>query len=225
MRDLSVIIPSRTASNFRACYGAVKQFNEEAQILLIDDGVEPKPTMPDLLSIPGISPFCFSANVNLGIMARAEDDVCVLNDDALLHTRGGFSLLQKAAEEHPEYGIISATTNVTGNPEQQPRGVGLREAQNSIAFIAVLIPRRTIETVGLMDERFGGIDPSGKPIYGWCDNDYVRRVRQSGLKVGIHDGCFVDHASLRSSFRGDPHAAGDTAYSAKLYREKWGDAR
>lgn len=225
MRNLSVIIPSRTASNFRACYGAVKQFNEEAQILLIDDGVEPKPTMPDLLSIPGISPFCFSRNVNLGIKASDDSDCVVLNDDALLHTRGGFSLLQKAAEEHPEYGIISATTNVTGNPEQQPRGVGLREAQSSIAFIAVLIPRRTIEQVGLMDERFGGIDPSGKPIYGHCDSDYHRRVRNAGLKVGIHDGCFVDHASLRSTFRGDPYAAGDTAYSAKLYREKWGDLK
>lgn len=221
MRNLSVIIPSRTASNFRACYGAVKQFNEEAGVLLIDDGVSPLP-MVEL--IPGIKPFCFARNVNLGIVARGDDDICVLNDDAMLTTGGGFTLLQQAAEEHPEYGIISATTNVSGNPEQKPHSIGLREARNPIAFIAVLIPRRTIEQVGLMDERFGGIDPSGKPIYGYCDSDYVRRVKNAGLKVGIHDGCFVDHASLRSSFRGDPFAAGDTAYAGKLYREKWGDA-
>lgn len=228
MRGLTVLIPSKTASNFRACAGAVKQYDDRAQVLLVDDGVDPLTPLYD--SIKGIKPFCFARNVNLGVVARSEDDIVILNDDAILRTKGGFSILQQAAEDHPEYGLISSTTNVTGNPEQKrlredaPK-YGLREALQSIAFIAVLVPRRTIEQVGLMDERFGGIDPRGKPIYGFCDNDYTRRVRNTGLKVGIHDACFVDHASLRSSFRGDPHAAGDTAYAGKLYREKWGDSR
>lgn len=222
--SFTVTVPSRTISNLRECVSGVRSYRETCRIIVIDDGLESR-SVEGCEYIQGIKEFCFARNCNLGIKASDPDSVLLLNDDAVLQTRGGFSLLQQSAEEHPEYGIISATTNVTGNPEQQPRGVGLREAQHSIAFIAVLIPRRTIEQVGLMDERFGGIDPSGKPIYGWCDNDYVRRVRNAGLKVGIHDGCFVDHGSLRSSFRGDPRAAGDISYASKLYREKWGDLR
>jgi len=226
MRSLSVIIPSKTLSNFLACRGAVTQFDPEAKVLLINDGVEPLP-MVEL--IPGVKPFCFARNVNLGIVARQDDDVVVLNDDATLQTPGGFSLLQRAAEEHPEFGIISATTNITGNPAQQRLksgnpSYGLREEKNSVAFIAVLVPRRAIDKVGLMDERFGGLTAAGKRIYGFCDNDYCRRVRNAGLKVGVHDGCFVDHGSLRSSFRGEPGAAGDISEGRKLYIQKWGDA-
>ena len=223
MRSLTVIIPSKTASNFRGCYGAVKQFNEEAEIVLINDGVSPLPIMPDLNVIPGVRPFCFARNVNLGIQARPDSDVVILNDDAILETPGGFSLLQRAAEENPEYGIIAATTNITGNPNQKPKGIGLREEPRIVPFIAVLLPRRTIERVGLLDERFGGLDEHGRPIYGFEDNDYCRRVRKAGLKIGIHDGCFVDHGKLRPTFRGEAHAPGDTRAGARLYLAKWRD--
>lgn len=215
MSGLTVIIPSKTASNFRACYGAVKQFNEEAGVLLIDDGVEPLP-MVEL--IPGIKPFCFARNVNLGIRARDEDDIAILNDDAILQTRGGFSLLQQAAEEHPEYGIISATTNNVGNLNQRPKGIGLREDSRMVCFIAVLIPRSTIERVGLLDERFGG-----PGVYGFEDDDYCYRVRQAGLKIGIHDGVFVDHSSLKSTFRGDPRTPAELTGGRSLFVEKWGN--
>jgi len=89
--------------------------------------------------------------------------------------------------------------------------------------VCVLIPRRTIETVGLLDERFGGLTANGQRIYGWDDNDYCRRVRNAGLKIGIHDGCYVDHGSLKSTFRGDPRAAGDISAGRELYLAKWGD--
>jgi GT2 family glycosyltransferase len=224
MNKLSVVIPSKTMVNFLASWAAVHLFEQMGNVLLVDDGMEVTGRFP-VDRIPGVQPFCFARNVNLGIEARGADDIIVLNDDAILHTPDGFTAMQRAAEEHPEFGIISATTNVTGNPEQKPQGIGLRAAKGSVAFIAVLIPRQTIDRVGLMDERFGGLTPQGKRIYGYCDNDYCRRVRDVGLQVGVFDGCFVDHASLRSSFRGDPHAAGDIAEGRKLYVEKWGDAR
>jgi hypothetical protein len=209
---------------------AVRQCEPKARIVVTDDGLPFDLVSawlrhgggPDIMKL-GLKPFVFARNVNLGLQMAGWDDVVVINDDALLQTSGGFSLLQKTANEHQQYGIISATTNITGNPAQQPHGIGLREERNSIAFIAVLIPRRTIESVGLMDERFGGLTPEGKPIYGYCDNDYCRRVRNAGLKVGIHDGCFVDHGSLRSTFRGDPRAAGDTAAAREIYLQKWGN--
>ncbi|HEV2169932.1 MAG TPA: hypothetical protein VGR40_03235, partial [Candidatus Binatus sp.] len=69
---------------------------------------------------------------------------------------------------------------------------------------------------GLLDERFAN-------CYGWEDNDYCRRVRESGLKLGIFDDCFVDHSSLHSTFRGMPRAGGDISQGREIYRQKWGD--
>lgn len=227
MNDLVVIIPSKTASNLKACSRAVTRNEPDAGLFVIDDGLgedwNPRPDEFTGWTFKGEKPFCFARNCNLGMKQASGSDVVLLNDDAILQTPGGFALLQQEAEDHPEFGIISSTTNVAGNLNQKPKGIGLREELKSVAFVCVYIPRRTIERVGFMDERFGGLTTDGHVIYGWCDNDYCRRVRQAGLKIGIHDGCFVDHGSLRSSFRGDPYSAGNIFEGQKLYQEKWGD--
>jgi GT2 family glycosyltransferase len=235
--SLSVVIPSKTASNLLPCLAAVYQHEPAARLLVVDDGVDwdaftdmlrsrmdlLEPLWSSLNVLSTAQPFGFSRNCNFGIGRAGVDDVVLLNDDALLQTAGGFSAMQRKAQEHPEYGVISATTNLAGNPAQQPRGIGLRDEPRTVAFICVLIPRRTIERIGLLDERFGGRMPNGRIIYGFEDNDYSRRVRNAGLKIGIFDGCYVDHGSLESTFRGSPRAPGNIASAAEIYRAKWGD--
>ena len=66
----------------------------------------------------------------------------------------------------------------------------------------------------MLDERF--VD------YGMDDDDYSLRVRNAGLKIGIFDGCFVDHGSLKSSYRGGPAAGGDFRPNLRRFIEKWG---
>jgi GT2 family glycosyltransferase len=163
---------------------------------------------------PGIKPFVFSRNINVGIRAAGDDDVVLLNDDALLKTPLGFTAIARIAEAHPEYGVIASTCNTVGNPRQWPQRVGLREEPRMICFVCVYIPRRTIEAVGLLDERFTG--------YGCDDDDFCLRVQKAGLKIGIYDGCFVDHASLRSTFRGTALSAGDYRANLKIFVDKWG---
>jgi len=230
MRGLTVVIPSKLTSNLVPCVTAVREMEPGVNIVVVDDGLQfdddncaERFFRENVTAIPGLKPFGFPRNVNLGITAAPADDIVVLNDDALLKTQGGFTLLQREAEKYPEVGILSATTNVAGNPDQKPSGVGLRATPSSVAFVCVLLPRRTLNVIGLMDERFGGLTPDGRRIYGWCDNDMCRRIKAAGLKIGIHDGCYVDHASLRSSFRGDPGASADTSAGARLYMQKWGD--
>jgi GT2 family glycosyltransferase len=152
--------------------------------------------------------------------------VILLNDDALLETPGGFSAMQKEWYAHPSYGLISATTNLAGNPAQNPRrgrlGSPLRICPSptpgnsfaTVAFVCVFIPRATLGVVGMLDERF--------VAYGWEDNDYCRRVNKAGMLIGIFDGCFVDHSTLHSTFRGDAYAAGDINAGRAIYLEKWG---
>lgn len=224
--SLSVIIPSKSRGNVVECLHAVRRYEPEAWRIVIDDGITPSLAEQACdglyeIALPGVKPFVYARNVNLGIVAAGSDDVILLNDDALLQTFDGFSLLQQAAREHPEYGVIGATCNNVGNRNQWPQGVGLREDPRIVCFVAVLIPRRTIEAVGLLDERFS-FDEQGRRCYGFEDDDYCLRVRRAGLKIGIHDGCFVDHGQLKSTFRGDPSAPADLSVGMKIFVEKWG---
>lgn len=211
----SVVILSKDASKLRCCINAVRANDVLARIIVVDDGLTAPVTLRESdIAVPGEKPFCYARNANIGILAAGDDDVILLNDDALLETPNGFAALERAALEHPEYGVIGATANNVGNLAQKPHGIGLREDPRMVCFICVYIPRRTIDAVGLLDERFVG--------YGYDDDDYCLRVRRAGLKIGIHDGCFVDHGTLRSSFRGDPRTPANMTQNHILFVQKWG---
>lgn len=213
----TVIIPSRTASNLVPCVEAVRRYEPLVPIIVIDDGVDwaaASRIRPEVMVIKGESPFIFARNCNLGIRA-CEGDVILLNDDAMLDTPLGFQQLEVASKAHPEFGVISAVTNLVGNPAQQPKDIGLRSEPRTLAFVCVYIPRTTIEAVGFLDERF--------TAYGWEDNSYCREVREADLKLGICDDCFVDHSLLVSTFRGKPEHGVDISEGREIYRSIWGD--
>lgn len=216
----SVIIPSRNAANLVPCIRAIREAGETSRIIVVDDGVDwddAKYDWPDKIAfdaVGGIKPFVFARNINIGIRAAGDDDVILLNDDALLRSRCGFILMRIVAQENPQYGCIGAVTNLTGQPLQQPQRVGLREVPH-IAFVCVYIRRAIINRIGMLDERYS-LD------YGVEDRDYCEAVTRAGLKVGVYDHCFVDHASLTSSFRGHPDSPGSFAKNYALFERKWG---
>lgn len=241
--NFTVIIPSRNANNLLPCIKAVREHEPAEEIVVVDDGLPTSVFdgySPDdfgwgLVQIEGIKPFVFARNVNLGLRYSCDpttvevvggpnprtiyepprfDGVIVLNDDALLTTPGGFTALAAVAKDHPEYGVIAAACDNTGNPNQRPKGIGLREDPRMVCFVCVYIPRRTIERVGLLDERYVG--------YGMDDDDYCFSVRKAGLKVGIFDHCIVDHRHLTSSYRGNPRAPSDFRPNMRLFIDKWG---
>lgn len=214
MKGLSIIIPSKTAANLKACLKSLRECEPNCRIIVVDDGIDWTAIDAGGMEIvKGQKPFIFARNCNIGIEAAGDDDVVLLNDDALLKTRGGLSLLQKAAEENREYGCIGAVTNVTGQILQKPQGKGLRLLHH-IAFVCVLIPRRTIEQIGKLDERYC-LD------YGVEDRDYCETVTRAGMKIGVHDGCYVDHGSLTSSYRGRPMAPGKSDKNRALFMQKF----
>jgi GT2 family glycosyltransferase len=229
--NYSVIIPSKTLSNLTACVAAIREHEPELephQIVVVDDEIEAGSNQPLGIAkfclannyswVRGFKPFVYSRNINLGIAFSTRDVVpdgyVLLNDDALLQSPRGFSIMAQAASDHPEYGIIGATTNCVGNPNQYRKGVGLRDEPRMVCFVCVYIPHPTIERVGLLDERYVG--------YGMDDDDYSFEVRKAGLKIGVHDGCFVDHLSLKSSYRGDPQTPADFNPNLRRFINKWG---
>ena len=239
---LSVIILSKEVSNLLPCLEAVRRHEAEAEIIVVDDGLAHHPDIggDKLIYVHGVKPFVYARNVNIGLreayrhrieyesfqsldMARPvtypvvddnTDGVVLLNDDAILRSPGGFSLLAEAAAADESLGLVGGTTNVTGNPNQKFRGVGLRPEPRMVTFLCVYIPRRTLGLCGGLDERYVG--------YGCDDDDYSFEVRARGLNLAVHDGCFVDHGSLRSSFRGAAGAGGDYRRNLKLFCDKWG---
>jgi GT2 family glycosyltransferase len=221
--SFSIIIPSRNAANLVPCIRAIREAGETARIIVVDDGdlvaynysVGNEEGTDGIEYVEGVKPFVFARNVNIGIRTAGDDDVVILNDDALLKTPMGFSIMSRPPEWMPGYGVIAAACNTVGNERQFRReGNRLREESRMVCFVCVYIPRSTINTVGLIDERF--VD------YGCEDDDYCLRVRNVGLKIGIFDGCFVDHSSLKSSFRGDAGAGGNFEPNLKRFIEKWG---
>jgi len=256
MNPLVVVIPSRSASNLAVSIPAVRKHEPDARIIVVDDGVDwcefrervtvgmedwwSRESNEKCAVIPGVKPFVFARNVNIGMRAAGEDSDCViLNDDAILQTPGGFSILQAASAEDERIGIIGAVTDLTGQPLQcRKRNVVIEEAARHapsyglravehIAFVCVLIPARTrrkldefapqypsLLTGGFLDERF--------TAYGSDDLDACWQCARVSLCVCVHDGCYVDHGSLRSSYRGAPTTAGDIWPNHRILRAKWG---
>lgn len=253
---ITAIIPSKTDSNVFPCAGAIRALDPAVEILIVDDGLERIPG--EARSILGAKPFVFARNVNLGIKdalgldidvtthgsagprfisreprsTRAVDGVVIMNDDAILQTAGGLSILAQTAAEHPEIGIVAATANNVGNRNQWPAGKvqrgavlvdslgpkvepGLRFDPRMVCFVCVYIPKATLERVGLLDERFVG--------YGFDDDDYCKRIRDAGLRIAITDDVFVDHGSLKSTYRGEPTTPANLQQNAAIYRAKWGE--
>jgi GT2 family glycosyltransferase len=232
----TILIPSRNIDNLLTCVEAVRAAGETGRVIVVWDDIVELPEDDRRRELAALDvtiwhadpPFCFARNVNIGIRAAEPDDVVLLNDDALLESGSHFEDLRPP----DDYGIVGATTNVTGYPEQWRRrfdAAQLCREVKRIAFVCVYIPRRTRLTgptlrhayVGLLDERF-----CGPGVYGGEDIDYCLRVQQAGLKVGVSDLCFVDHVKLKSTFRGahpTNGAPGDIRESNRIGREKWGN--
>ena len=236
---LSIVIPSKSAGNLRECLAAIRARDPLLHITVVDDGVvwghEDATLYRQLMRVvPGVHPFIYARNCNIGIQATYPDDVLLLNDDALLETPEGFTTMWKLAKEHPEIGVMGAAIDYCGTPEQlldrsnlrrmrQGKSTGLRELHLMVVFACVIITRRIIDQIGLLDERFGvNAGGPGKRGYGCDDDDYCWRVRQAGLKLAVYDGCLVNHTKLKSTFRSDPEHPWDVLAHEALFEEKWG---
>ena len=218
----SVVILSAMAPNLRQCLAWL--FEKEPmlprnRIIVVDDGAQAEwqGQGPGVRWVKGVKPFVFARNANIGIR-EAGTDVVLLNDDAKLMTKYGFTSLSFATRSRPDVGICSAAiSGVVGNPSQQPWLVaaGMRYEPHNLAFVAAYIPKSTFDRIGPLDERFTG--------YGYEDNDYCARAKKAGLGLSIYDGCVVEHSTAgNSTFRTKPNIQEIMEHNRKLFVQKWG---
>ena len=124
-------------------------------------------------------------------------------------TPGWLGRLVRHLRDNGELGLVGAVTNAIGNEAaidiKYRDGVEMVSASRrygathfrslmpvqNVAFFAVAFRRETWERVGELDERFG--------LGFFEDDDYCRRVSESGLKIAVAEDVFVHH-ELSASF-------------------------
>lgn len=219
--SFSVVIPSADANNLISCWRALQAFEPSlpaSKILVVDDGARAETPGVPVTWVDGEKPFIFARNVNRGIAASGQDDVVLLNDDAVLVSERGLTRLAERLADFPDVGIcapevrgtahdVSVTTPYQGHPDLRLSPI--------LAFACVYIPRRVLDAVGPLDERFVG--------YGFEDFDYCERVTRAGYQLAIWNGCTVDHWG-HSTFRRREDWGALYRHGRQLYREKWGYA-
>jgi len=171
----------------------------------------------------------FAGGNNQGIEAARGKYVVLLNADAVVGP-GWLELMIRCAERDKKIGLVAPRTNgatsvqLVENPgygsvakfpafarqwARLHRGKSF-SAHRLIAF-CLLIKREVLETVGLLDERFG---PGG-----YEDYDYCLRVQQAGYKAVVAQDVFVHH------YGGKGYSNMDYDHHRRLNREllarKW----
>jgi|FLYN01.1.fsa_nt_gi GT2 family glycosyltransferase len=218
--DYRVVVLSARADNLVRCLSSV--FENEPKlprnkIIVVDDGAKSgaEGSLQGVTWIEGVKPFCYARNANLGIRAAGTSDIVLLNDDTVLATRGGLGKLAGMAQEVADLGVLSAAVKgFVGNTNQKVLGIpGFRSEGQSLAFIGVYIPRTTFEKIGLLDESFIG--------YGFEDDDFCLRARRAGLRLGVYEGCVVEHLQEKSTFRTRPDLGELFDRNRRRFEEKW----
>lgn len=176
----------------------------------------------------------FAAASNQGFAASTGDYLVLLNNDTVV-TRGWATALVRHLAADPRLGLVGPVTNAIANAAKVDAGYrGMADLSAwaadwvrahdgdafdipMLALFCAALPRRVLEEVGPLDERFG--------IGLFEDDDYSRRVRARGYTILCARDAFVHHWQM-ASFRKMSKEAYFALYSEnrRRYDEKWGDA-
>lgn len=234
-----VVIPSRTDEYIDPLLKSLYRLEPIVGtcIAVADNGLSEglRNTYSDVRFAPTARPFVFAQAINVGIKtALGQSDpvsgILVLNDDTEMLTDHWLTKLRLLLE-HPEakeFGMISLMIKGgVGNEEQEYKSLpscGILETKRTICFVANLIRTEALHQIGLLDERFSG--------YGWDDDDYCRRLRNAGWRLGITNAAVVQHGKA-----GLPHSSSYVRYhgpetwrrmgemNKSIYLSKWGESK
>ena len=177
------------------------------EYLVVDN--DSKDGTPDRIAkIPGVrlirnkKNVGFAAGNNVGLQAARGRDVVILNNDTIV-APDWLVRMAEHARTVPDAGIIGPSTNTeTGqsiigawynsvgelfafNRELGSKQRGMWDTVNKISGLCMYIPRRTLDTVGLLDQGYG--------IGYFEDDDYCLRVQEAGLRLVWAKDTYVHH--------------------------------
>jgi GT2 family glycosyltransferase len=207
----------------------VDNASEDETAMWLQDVARHYPNVKVVLSHENLG---FSGGNNLGVRECRGDYIILLNNDTVV-TPGWLGRLVRHLENDDKLGLVGPVTNAIGNEacvdvdydddeamlvvSRRYTSAHFRELLyvDNIAFFAVAFRRATWEKTGELDEGFG--------LGFFEDDDYCRRVAESGLKIAIAEDVFIHH-ELSASFDllGARRKQEQFEHSRELFEEKWG---
>jgi len=212
MIETSIIIPTHNDREcVKKCIDSVIKYTDNYEIIFVlDDSVTFQKELEKYGKVICVNnPYVFAHRVNTGIKNSKADYICILNDDTVVSKDWLVKMIK--ANKQLGVGLVGVKTRRQGcsNCDAYLEG-GSKYTNFTINMFATLIPRRVLDVVGLLDERF--------IYYGGEDEDYGLRVTRHGFKNIVSDG-YVYHKV----------GVGHSAEVGKLliktnqvFKDKWG---
>jgi hypothetical protein len=219
MRPVAIAVLGKFPDIFNGFKESADRYMPSTPKVFVRDGNEIEtPTGPMWTTIQGPAVFSNPGNANIAWQAAPDSDILYCGDDVRFLQEGTLEVLQEVAYSDPKIGMLSPRiVGAAGNELQlRPNPEGITYSNQRLALICTYIKREVIDTIGYMDDVFGG-------SYGWDDDDYNYRVRVAGYKMAITPRVSVEHRHAASTFtRTGPGA--DCRTGELKFRAKWGDA-
>jgi len=234
--NLSIVILSYNTRKYTewAVASIRKNTSVPFEIVLVDngsiDGTVEWADADNVRCIANPTNVGFAPAVNQGIRASHGDQVILLNNDVLVTPRWAERMLAHL-ERDPNVGMVGPSTNFAASaqciPAEYQRIEDLLafserlarkhreeavEVQKLIGF-CMLIPRRVIEEVGLLDEQFG--------LGSFEDDDYCLRVRQAGYKLLWAKDSYVHHFGHQTYKANQMDWQALIEQNKRLFEAKW----
>lgn len=172
----------------------------------------------------------FPVAANQAIRASRGENLLLLNNDVIV-TPGWLDRMLAALDSADDVGLVGPCSNEVSGPQlikadyRDPAGLDrfaeLRAAQcagevepvDRLVGFCLLLRRRVVDLIGLLDERFG--------IGNFEDDDYCRRARLAGFRALIARDCFVHHFGSATFKSVNADYGAILEHNQKLFAEKW----
>lgn len=208
MKILTIIVTYNGLQWYERCLGSLQGSTIPVDIMVVDNASQDGTAdwiaahYPEINLIRSDKNLGFGQANNIGMryaLDNGYDYVFLLNQDAWLHTNDCIERLVQAAENHPEYMIMSALW-LYGSGERITRGskqhmIAMEGPSNDFVSdiylgkalqevyetdympaAAWLLPRKTLEQIGGFDPLF---------FHRGEDDNYMQRVYYHGGKIGL----------------------------------------
>lgn len=207
-----IILAHNDFGTVKECVESVIQNADNYEIVFVIDNIIPFKEYLEKFGkvIIGPDPFNFAQRVNIGIAAAQGEYIVLLNDDTKVQP----GWLDKMISDNQSLGpgLVGARCQPGGCSNRQTWGEGsAMYTKYTLNMFATLIPRRVIDVIGPLDERF--------VYYGGEDCDYSLRAERHLFKRVISRG-FVWH-KVSTSFTHEKIVS-LLPKTREIFRDKWG---
>lgn len=226
--NVDIIIPSYNQLIYTlTCLESIRYWSSDYRLIFVDNGSD-KNILEEVEEeldrhrkvtlVKNRRNLGFVKAINTGLSLSTAPYIVLLNNDTEV-TRDWLQRLQYPFTQNRQIRAVGPVTNAEGCWQGQhpvKNSWMLCSQTTMLAFFCVMLDRKVIEEVGVLDEQFGvGLAD---------DDDYCRRIHLAGGRVALAESCYVYHAHRRTfTLLYSPDQIEEmTEKGLALFREKYG---